>query len=135
VVLRPGRQQPTAVLAVLAVLAFGVLPAEHVHLARADDGHHSDVVHRHFEPHHRSATQVAIDDDDDDHDVQWLTTSFTSPDTAGHVCPDRHFVELDLPAPRSGLTSRATVQALFVSVHDPPWATPSGLRAPPASRL
>lgn len=133
-VLRPSRQQPTAVLAVLAVLAFGVLPAEHVHPARAHDGHHSDVVHRHFEPHHPQGTQSAIDDADDD-DVEWLTTSFTSPKTDGHVCPDSHFVELDLSTTRPELTSRATVQTLFVSVHDPPWATPSGLRGPPASRL
>lgn len=134
-VVRPSRQRPTALLAVFAVLAFGVLPAEHVHLARAHDDHHPDVVHRHFEPHHRPATQTAVDDADDDHDVQWLTTSFTNPETARHVRPDSHFVEHDLSISLPELTSRATVQALFVSVHDPPWATPSGLRAPPASRL
>jgi len=132
---RLSRQQPTAVLAACALLASGFLPAEHVHVARDHDGHHSDVVHRHFEPHHQPGPQAAIDDEEDDHDVQWLITSFTSPETARQAAPASQLIEHDVSISPPEVTSHARVQPLFVSVHDPPWATASGLRAPPFSRL
>ena len=120
-------------LAALAVFGFAVLPAEHIHVARVHDRHHSDVVHRHFEPHHRVLSLAIVEqDDDDDHDVQWLTPSFTNPNTTQPVSPANQLVEPAPSIPAPAATLRRTVQPLFVSVHDPPWTTPSGLRAPPA---
>jgi hypothetical protein len=127
------RQRLTAIVAACAVLAVGLLPAEHVHGALASDGHAEDVVHRHFEPHHRTHALAAIDHPDDD--VEWLATSFTVPQPTAPVQPRAAVAEFDLAPSPSKLTSRAIGQVLFVSVHDPPWATSSGLRAPPISRL
>jgi hypothetical protein len=93
VVSRPHQQRFTAVLAILAVLAFGLLPTEHVHVARTHDAHHSDLVHRHFEPHHRTDTQRTVDHADDDQAVRWLTTSFTTARSAGHVSADNRLVQ------------------------------------------
>ena len=135
VVSHPHQQRITAALAILAVVAFGLLPAEHVHVARTHDAHHSDLVHRHFEPHHRTTTQPGVDHADDDQAVRWLSGSFTNFGSAGQGSADNQRIE---PAPlisRPPQTFRGMIQALFVSVHDPPWATPSGLRAPPACLL
>lgn len=133
-VLRPKQRRLTSVLALVAVLAFAFLPAEHVH-AQTHDGHHSKVVHRHFESHHPAGTRGTAEHADDDRDVQWLTTSFTSRESAGRVYLDQHVVADGLPISRTEPTLDGKVQALFVSVPDPPWATSSGLRAPPACRL
>jgi hypothetical protein len=130
-VTRQTRQQLSGTLSVLAVLAFAMLPDEHIHFARTHDGHHSDVVHRHFEPHHPEGPQPAVDHSDDDQDVQWLRTSFIGAESAGYICQDNQMVEGGLSATAPEPTRHRTVQALFVSVHAPPWSTPSGLRAPP----
>ena len=131
-VLGRARQRTTAVLAALAVLAFAVLPAEHIHVAQTHDGHHSDLVHRHFEAHHREATPTTVDHAAGNNYILWLTTSFTTTKAARHVCPDSHIVVEDgLAISTPTRTVQRTVDALFGSVHAPPWATPSGLRAPP----
>lgn len=135
VVSRLSRQRFTALFAILAVLGFGLLPSEHVHVARTHDGHHSDFVHRHFEPHHRTATQTTADHPEDDEAVRWLTASFTNPGSAGHVAADSQLAVDDLPIWRPQQTFRGRIEALFVSVHDPPWAIAIGLRAPPACLL
>ena len=127
------RQRLTAIVAACAVLAVGLLPAEHVHGSLTNDGHADEVVHRHFEPHHRTHALATIDHPDDD--VQWLATSFTVPQPTAPLQERAAAVVCDVPPSPSELTSRAIGQVLFVSVHDPPWATSSGLRAPPISRL
>jgi hypothetical protein len=131
----PHQQRIAAALAILAVLAFGLLPAEHVHIARTHDAHHSDLVHRHFEPHHPTDTRPTVDHADPNQTVRWLTASFSSPESARHVWADNHLVQHAITILRPEQTFRAAIRALFVSVHDPPWATPSGLRAPPACLL
>jgi hypothetical protein len=127
------RQQLTVFFGACAVLAVGMLPAEHVHASLMGDGHTEEVVHRHFEPHHSAHAPITIDHPDDE--VQWLTTSFTLTRSTTHVQRCAAVADFHLPTPPAALTSRAIGQVLFVSVHDPPWATPSGLRAPPISRL
>ena len=118
-------------LAILAVLALALLPPEHVHSAEPHDGHHANVVHRHFEPHHRSEAQPSVDHADDDHEVQWLTTSFTSYRTVAPIGADSAVVGQTEATLHPPSTRSAILPALFVSVHDPPWATACGPRAPP----
>ncbi len=126
-------QQVAAGLAVFALVAFGLLPPEHLHVSGGHDGHSSEVVHRHFEPHHRAATQPNIDQGDDDHDVKWLTTSFTRPPPTPEISTAAQVVERIVTLPQPDLALRTTLWAQFASVHDPPWATGCGFRAPPAS--
>jgi hypothetical protein len=132
-VCRSRRTQSTAILAAVAVLTLGVLPAEHVHAWRTSDGHAHDVVHRHFDAHHRTTSPVSIDDADDE--LQWLSTSFTGSRARVQVRGSAAVAELHIATSQPKSTSRAIGQVLYASVHDPPWATSSGLRAPPISRL
>ena len=127
------RQRVTAIVAACAVVAVGLLPAEHAHGSLTRGGHSEDVVHRHFAPHHRTNALATIDHPDDE--VQWLATSFTVPQREATVQGPAVVAEYDVPPSPPKSTSRAIGQVLFVSVHDPPWATSSGLRAPPISRL
>lgn len=129
---RRARRQLTAALAALAVFGFAVLPAEHIHVARTHDGRQSELVHRHFEPHGRPDAPLAVDHADDDHDVQWLTSSFTAPNTTRQLSRDNQPAARALSIPGADLVIRGTVEPLFVSVHDPPWTISSALRAPPA---
>jgi hypothetical protein len=129
--LRPTGRQISAVLAALAVVSLVLLPPEHVHTTRIHDGHHSDLVHRHFEGHRSDAAKQSFDDDDDQV-VQWLDSRFTSPRPASHTHPPvtpflTTVPPLLLPQP----TSRRILTAIDVSVHDPPGIPSSGLRAPP----
>ena len=110
---------------------MGVLPAEHVHASLTGHGHAEEIVHRHFEPHHRATAPCTIDHSDDE--VQWLATSFTVPQRAATVQRPAVVAEYDVPPSPPKSTSRAIGQVLFASVHDPPWLTSSGLRAPPIS--
>lgn len=119
-------------LAALAVFGFAALPAEHIHVAWTHDGRQSELVHRHFEPHNRPGAHPAVDHADDDHDVQWLTSSFTAPNTTRQLSRDSQLAARALSIPSADLVVRGTVQPLFVSVHDPPWTISFGLRAPPA---
>jgi len=127
------RLRLAAIVAACAVLAVGLLPPEHLHGSLASDGHAEDIVHRHFEPHHRTHALATIDHPDDD--VQWLASTFTVPQRDATVQGPAVVAEYDVPPSPPKSTSRAIGQILFVSVHDPPWATSSGLRAPPISRL
>ena len=128
------------VVAALGMMGLAGLPPEHAHGGRGEAGH-SEVVHRHFEAHHSHAQAprprhltVIDDDDDDDAAVRWRETSFTRPTPRqflqSTIRPAGDFVVFRAPAPLSSQTIR-TVH--FVSVHDPPWAAPSGLRGPPLS--
>lgn len=135
-VLRVARQL-TAVLAALAVVGAFLLPPEHVHALHASDGHHADLVHRHIALHqqHHADAHTTFEDADDDHDVQWLTTAFTNPGTSRQVDSCDQSVVSGLVLQRPDATAHGIVGSLFVSVHDPPWSTPSGLRAPPSFRV
>jgi hypothetical protein len=135
-VLRVVRQL-TAVLAALAVVGAVLLPAEHVHALDAADGHHADLVHRHFALHqqHHADDHTTVENADDDHDVQWLTTAFTKPGTSKHVHSSEQSCVTGLVLQRPDVTAHGIAGSLFVSVHDPPWSTPSGLRAPPSFRI
>lgn len=121
----------TAGLSVLGVLALAFLPPQHVHFTRTHDDHHSDVIHRHFESHHPVGSQTTVGDEDDE--VQWLDElSFTSPTSAVRIYPANQFVYEDLPvSPSRPVFQWMLFRAVRDSVHDPPWATPHGLRAPP----
>ena len=117
-------------LSVLGLLALTFLPPQHAHFTRTHDDHHSDVIHRHFESHHPVANETAIGDEDED--VQWLDeSSFISPKPPVHIYPVNEFLHEDLPV----LPPPPVLQWMFrdvrVSAHDPPWAAPHGLRAPP----
>jgi hypothetical protein len=125
------KRQTIAASAILAMLGFAVLPAEHIHVARTHDGHHSDVVHRHFESHHLPRTDTRVGHVDDDDEVQWLTNAFAGPNSLRYA-PPRVEPAIAPSIPDPPLTVRRAIQPLFVSVHDPPWTPPSGLRAPPA---
>lgn len=120
--------------AVLGVLGLALLPSEHVHGRRSEDGQHADVVHRHFQPHdshHPVTTGVGVDDHGDE-DAQWLTQAFVAPKAESSVHPVTQLLADDLPLLQSQETSRRIVPSTYVSVHDPPWAASNGLRAPPS---
>jgi hypothetical protein len=76
------------VLAGAAVLVFGLLPTEHVHITSTADGRHSDVIHRHYESHHPIGTSTELSDNDDD--VHWLDASFTAPQQPLHDARTRN---------------------------------------------
>ena len=111
------------------MLGLGLLPSEHVHVIQTQDGHHSDVIHRHFESHHPIETEASISHEDDD--IQWLESSFTSPKPPTHAFPVHQLLNARVQAPPPEPTCEGTIRAVRVSVHDPPWMSASGLRAPP----
>jgi hypothetical protein len=117
-------------LAVLGVLALALLPPEHVHVTQTDDGHHSEVTHRHFEPHHQVAAEERVDHEDDQ--ARWLDSPFIGPQPLSHVYRVDQFLHEDLPILEPQQASRRTQPFIHVSVHDPPSASSHGLRAPPS---
>jgi len=136
-------------LAMLGVLALALLPPEHVHVTQTDDGHHSDVTHRHFEPHHPGGAEVGVGREDDrfephhqvaaeervDHEddqARWLDSPFIGPQSLSHVYRVDQFLHEDLPILEPQQASRRTQPFIHVSVHDPPSASSHGLRAPPS---
>ena len=117
-------------LAVMAMLALSWLPPEHVHVTHADDGHHSEVIHRHYEAHHAVNHETAVDHDEGEL-IQRIDSPFIVPTKTWHVSPVLGARPEGLPLEPTLGTSR---QALFfhhASVHDPPWRISSGLRDPP----
>ena len=111
------------------MLGLGLLPSEHVHVIQTQDGHHSDVIHRHFESHHPIETEASISHEDDD--IQWLESSFTGPKPPSQAYPVNQLLNERLQVRPSEPTCEWTIRAVRVSVHDPPWMSASGLRAPP----
>jgi hypothetical protein len=120
------------VLGIGGVLGLALLPAEHMHRVEVADGHHSEIIHRHFESHHPIGSHARIDHDDDDREVQWLTTSFLHPNHAGQPSPDSALVDDRPHASAVEPSLRRTFQPLHVSIHDPPCRVPSCLRGPPS---
>ncbi|MPZ20677.1 MAG: hypothetical protein GEV06_22620 [Luteitalea sp.] len=119
----------TAGLAVMGLFVLAWLPREHRHVTRTDDGRHSDVIHRHFEPHHPAGTHTSVSHED--HDTQWLDSPFTGPTLVSHVSPVNHLLYEDPPIPQPPQATRWAAASIHVSVHDPPWASSHGPRAPP----
>lgn len=119
-------------LAALGVLSLAFLPPEHLH-TRTHDGHHSDVIHRHYEPHHPTAgyRQSVGDTDDDDHPL-WLASSFIGASPAAQIHSIDQLLHEDTRVEPSPLTWLGSVTRARPSIHDPPPKTSSGLRGPPA---
>ena len=121
----------SACLAILGVLGLGLLPGEHVH-SRTEQGHHTELVHRHFEPHHPIDAGVRVEDEDDhDGEAQFLTSAFTTskaPDSVRRV--DAALFGL-LPPVGGEEPAQCTPPSPDASGHDPPVAFSPGLRAPP----
>jgi hypothetical protein len=117
-----------ACLAVVGVLGLALLPSEHVH-ARDEHGHHTDVIHRHFESHHPVQSDGRIDQGDDD-DEQYITAAFTAPESTLSVVVGA-LVVTDLPVPKPQQRSGWALPSPDASAHDPPRTSSQGLRAPP----
>jgi hypothetical protein len=117
----------------LGVLSLAVLPAEHLHMTHEHDGHHAEVVHRHFAPHHPLGEPSLADFDD--HDVHWLSSWFTSPPRTDQQVSLQQLATQPPLFLLPQLTHERTVRIDDVSVHDPPPVTPCGLRAPPSLAL
>lgn len=122
-----------ACLSVLGVLGLAVLPSEHVH-SRSDHGRRSEVVHRHFEPHHPVGAGATVDHPDDEN-AQYLSSAFTMAKPAPRLYPADQFVVVAFSTLQPPPVRWRSLPALFVSVHDPPWTTPHNLRGPPPFQL
>ena len=118
-------------MAALGVLTLAVLPAEHLHVAGTEDGHHADVIHRHWEVHRPAGAETHVAHEDD-HATLWLDSPFTDPEVVSRIYPDAQGLFFDLPVPRPQQASRFTTPFVRVSVHDPPGNTSHGLRGPPS---
>jgi hypothetical protein len=117
-----------ALVAVLGLVGMPLLPPEHVHVTE-EEGHHAEFIHRHFESHHPIAADRVFDHQDEEAPV-WLDTPFIGTDTTHLPSAVRVLVqELPLLQPRP--LPRWTLTFDHISVHDPPWAASTGLRAPP----
>jgi hypothetical protein len=124
-----GTARSVSWLAIAAVLGLVWLPPEHVHEAD-HDGDHSEVVHRHFAPHHHDDSGAIFDHQDTD--ARYLSSPFTVPDSQAHGRPDTPAVTATLILPQPHIGAGWTLVSLHVRVHDPPWASSTGLRAPPS---
>jgi len=138
VVVRRFLRQSVAALAVLGVLGLALLPREHVHVLQAAEGHHSDLIHRHFEPHRpdvdaRGHTAGALPGvDHPDEDAQYLSSPFIGPDPAPQIAPAQLPVAAHSSVPRLPPLLGWLPRLPHASAHGPPpWARPHGLRAPP----
>ena len=127
--------RPLVSLAIAGLLGLPLLPPEHVHISESDDHRHSEFIHRHFEAHHpievAHATHATPEVDHQDEDAAlWLDTLYLTAIKAPLPSIDRVVVqELPLLQPRP--LPRWTLEFEHLSLHDPPWIAPSGLRAPP----
>ena len=117
-------------VAIGSLLGLAWLPQEHLHRSHAEDGHHASVTHRHYEAHPARETHPAIDDQDID--VEWIDARFTATPLSTPtqpllaLLPDR-VVCIETSAAERGWALRR----IPASVHDPPWISASGPRAPP----
>jgi hypothetical protein len=111
---------------------LAALPVEHIHLRAADHHHdHAVLIHRHYEAHHPAGLAATIEQQDDDHGVQWVASFFTSRETSVTGHPPG-LVGMAV----AGVSPPRVLAKLFVSsaesAHDPPWAAPFTLRGPPS---
>lgn len=126
------RRKFVAYLAVLGVVGLTYLPSEHIH-SRTEDGRHSEYSHRHFGPHHPVTAHAYLDHHDDEDDARYLSSAFTITKQTPRVPPGNQFVVLAFSLKHPQTQSWRRIPALFVSVHDPPWADSVTLRGPPFS--
>ena len=121
-----------ALAAILSLLGMPLLPPEHVHVTESDHGH-SEIIHRHFESHHHTAPAPEFDHQDEDPTL-WVDTPFVAAAAIPIPTADRVFAQ-ELPELQPRPLPRWTLEFDHISVHDPPWLAPTGLRAPPASHV
>jgi hypothetical protein len=116
-------------LGVLGVLGLAWLPSAHVH---ADDHHdvRAETVHRHLAPHHAHDSDSALDHAEGE--ARYLSSPFAPEKVASRIGPG-DFVVSDLRLPELPRSSRPALTGLTERVHDPPWRTSLGPRAPPLS--
>lgn len=117
-------------LAALGVLSLVFLPPEHLHVTRTHDGHHSDIIHRHYTPHQSGAGNTASVADDDDQ-PRWLDPPFIGARPAAQIHPIDQLLDQKPPTLPPPLPRLRSFAVTYPSVHGPPSKTPSGLRAPP----
>lgn len=117
-------------LGTLGVLGLALLPAEHVH-ARTGHGHHTEVVHRHFQPHHTVGEAARFDDDDHDGEALYLTAVFTAPSIASVVHLTGALFVAPVPLLKPPQLSGSALPSPDAPGHDPPGTSSHGLRAPP----
>jgi hypothetical protein len=129
------RRKLVAVFTAFGVLGLLFLPAEHVHAGDVQDGHHAEVIHRHFDPHHSPAHGVAFEHGGDNDDVQWLSVSFAKPHRIPHVYRAAQLVQNLFSACQPPLTFHGSIENVRASAHDPPWQAQNGLRGPPSFSL
>ena len=119
----------SACLAALGVLGLAGLPPEHVHLAADHDHVRTEVVHRHFAPHHAAGAQTHVENPDDD--PTYLSSAFTVPTQASGVGPDDSCLVVGEPEVTAPGFTQWHRRARDLRAHDPPWACAPGLRGPP----
>jgi hypothetical protein len=117
-----------AFVAVLGLVGMPLLPPEHVHVSE-EEGHHAEFIHRHFESHHPIDTRPVFDHQDEDAAL-WLDTRFIGTGTTHLPSAVRALIQ-ELPILQPRPLPRWTLTFDHISVHDPPWAASTGLRAPP----
>ena len=122
----------SALVALLGLLGLALLPPEHVH-DQDDHGHHTEIVHRHFEAHHPVSTQSHVDDDaDENEDTHYLTAVFTAPEPF-HGGPVVAVVVVHVALVSPPLVSQVALDSPAALGHDPPWRSSLSPRAPPTS--
>jgi len=109
-----------------------MLPPEHVHVTESEHGH-SEIIHRHFESHHHAAHAPEFDHQDEDAAL-WVDTPFVNVAAIPIPTADRTVVQ-ELPELQPRPLPRWTLEFDHISVHDPPWVSPTGLRAPPTPHV
>ena len=112
----------------LGLIGMPLLPPEHVHVTD-DEGHPAEFIPRHFEPHHPIETQRVFDHQDEEAAL-WLDTPFIGT-AATHVPEAARALVQQLPILQPRPLPRWTLTFDHISVHDPPWAASTALRAPP----
>jgi len=117
------------VLALLGLLGLALLPPEHVH-DQDHDGHHTELVHRHFEAHHPVPDQTHVDDDADE-DAHYLIAVFTESEPSFHGGRVDDVVAADVALTSPPLVSQVALDSPAALGHDPPWRYSLSPRAPP----
>jgi hypothetical protein len=132
-------RRPIALAALLGLLGLPLLPPEHVHVTESESGEHSEIVHRHFEPHHPGHVDHDADHhnreqefDHQDEAALWIDAPFVAraPALVPWFAP---VVVQELPVLQPQPLLRWTLEFEHISVHDPPWVASTGLRGPPTS--
>lgn len=119
-----------SVLAVIAVLGLAWLPPEHIHEIE-EHGAHTELVHRHLSAHHAEEPGAIFDHQDGD--AHYLDSPFTIP---ASPAPQAHpfFLATLLPLEPALMPAWTLRSIHVVRMHDPPWTSSTGLRAPPSAR-